>query len=76
MAETWTTDDEIEHIQNLGKHIWTGRSNMKVFATSRLKLLERYKKAALKRYKWDDINKDEVMIFINNEIDFEKVKKT
>jgi hypothetical protein len=60
--DKWTTTDEKDFINNLGR-LRTGQPSKK-----RLELLQNYKDTMQKRQDWGDVNRMMVLFYVENEI--------
>lgn len=67
MAEVWTTAKEIEFVAGLGTY-----SAKKYDHEERLRLLEKYRKAAIKRGDWGDVKVSRVIAAVDVEIEIER----
>jgi len=62
MSEPWTTSDEKQWINNLGRH------DQSIKKPSYITLLGRYLEAAKKRKNWDRIDKRAVVDYAKNQL--------
>ena len=57
---SWSTDQEVKFINDLGRNIWATESYL-VLKAGRKKLLEKYLETCKRRENWGAINKTKVM---------------
>lgn len=67
MPEMWTTAKEIEFVVGLGTY-----SLKRYNHEGRLKLLEKYRKAAIRRLDWGDVKISKVIMAVDTEIEIER----
>lgn len=59
----WGTNDEIKYLEEIGKHNKTSLNKMK-----RAEWLKKYKESMKRRDRWETINPNEIMTYIDAEI--------
>ena len=69
MSESWTTEQELQFIKNLGMH----RQGHRIILT-RLKLLESYVKTARARFYWGAISGEQAIQFAEEQLTEEHLK--
>ena len=69
MVESWTTEQELRFIKNLGTH----RQGYRILLT-RLKLLEKYVQTARARFFWGTMNGERVITFAETQLAEEQLK--
>lgn len=68
MQPIWRTADELAFIRGLGFH----RGALSRTPTGRLNLLQGYREACTQRTDWDDLDDDEISVFLMRSIEVEQ----